>query len=473
MMIAGLKPENEKKNWEFISTMGALMTPNNVDGLGYTAVNTKGDIFGEKWLFNNEAFEQRKERFTKPKKIDKTKTSALKEMLSEFMDLEDEPEMGPIEKYGTFGNLDPKIVAITLHTRAASNTVCYPNIHPFVDMDKSVSVIHNGFIRNHTVADEIRSTCDSERVLNQYIEHEINTVPQDMQNFIDSVKGWFACGILSLDRDNRRVLDIFKTGASLAAAHVKELDAIVFSTSLDDIRKACRRMGFTIQSKVERVKEDTLLRLDATTGQKILTMKYRDTTKQYDYSANYHNRTWERDTDVDYWSTRAKEREEEEKKKAELKKEVEALEKKDDTVTTTALTLVPDIEEERPTEAQTQEVEELKRSGVLTDAEVKENMRERRILGIMSRNFTREVAEAYVTKRDAIDLLVARGWNEDDAKEVVEKRLLGSLVTDDIKQSKDIIAKVTDKLFQTMAAAEDYYWLQESGTWIKRVNSKH
>ena len=54
--------------------MGDLMSPGNYDGIGYTAVDPKGEIFGERWLFNEEAFKQRKEKFTKPRKIDKEKT---------------------------------------------------------------------------------------------------------------------------------------------------------------------------------------------------------------------------------------------------------------------------------------------------------------------------------------------------------------------------------------------------------------
>lgn len=454
-LIAGLNPKKQKQNWEFISAMGEIMSPSNMDGLGYTAVDTKGNLFGERWLYNKEAFEQRKEKFTKPKKIDKARTLALKEMLSEFMDMEDESETEPVEKYGTFGNLNPEITAVTLHTRLASNTVNYSNVHPFVDLDKSVSVVHNGLIQNHEKVDEIRSTCDSERILNQYIDHEINTNPADMQNFIDSLKGWFACGVFSKARDGKRILDIFKSGGQLSAAYVKELDTVVYSTQLQDIKMACKYLGFTIQSKTERVKDDMLLRLDAMTGEKLLSLKYKDTTK---YDNNHSSTRWERDTNEEFWKQRAREKAEEERKKTLI-------------ITPPVMALVPDLmEDERPTETQTQETAELIKSGVSQD-EIDTMDRERKIQSIMQRGFTREETTRYVIKRKAIDELMTRGWSEDQAREMVEKRMMTTLVTKDVQTSKDIIAKTTDKLMENLAAADDYY--MESGTWIKRVNSKH
>jgi len=441
--MAGLDPKKEDLNWKFIQTMGDLMSPNNFDGLGYTAADAEGKIFGERWLFNEEAFRNRKEKFTKPRKIDKEKTKKIREMYGDIVELEDEADLTPIEKYGTFGDVTPNISAITLHTRAASGIVCYPNIHPFVDEKQSISVIHNGFIRNHTKLDEIRSTCDSERILNMYIEHEINKTPADMQNFIDDLKGWFACGVLSLDQENRRVLDVFRTGASLSAAYVKELNTVVFSTAYEDIKKACRKLGLTIQSKAERTKEDTLIRLDALTGEKILSSKYMDTTNR---SEAWSSDNWGRDhmghnynpTD---WEKKAKERRDEEAAKAALKKQT-AL-----TVVTEAT--IQDNIDDKLSEKDTQELAEMKRSGVLTAAEVLQEEKNRKIKSIMDRQWSKEAATEYVEnlyKQKAVD---DKEQKAGDAKEKA-------------------INNIIDRLQENEAAQAGWYKVKESGVWIKK-----
>lgn len=282
--MTGLDPKKKDINWEFMAEMGTIMSRSNMDGLGYTAVDPKGNIFGERWLVNHEAFDIR-ETHTE-KQVKSSKLIKLKKLLGDFVDLEDESDKVPIKKYGYFGTLTDQIVACTLHTRMATNTVCFDNVHPFVDLEKSISLVHNGVIRNHKKIDEVRSTCDSERILNQYIANEMDKNPSNIQGLIDSLKGYFACGIFAKDENDKRVLDIFRTRAQLGAVFIKELDTVVYSTDIDDVKNVCKRMGLTIVSKSKAIKEDMFIRLDALTGQPIKTIKYRDTTLNESYTNN-------------------------------------------------------------------------------------------------------------------------------------------------------------------------------------------
>jgi hypothetical protein len=273
-----MDPKKKKLNWEFITKMAEEMGNGNQDGIGYTAVTKDGAMFGERWLFNWQAFHNRN-KMSKPKVRNHSVLDPLKAKLKDFIELEDEPNYEAIEQYNNFGTVTEDACAITLHTRYATSPKGLANTHPFVDLEKDVSVIHNGSIRNHEKADEIRSTCDSERVLNKYIEHEVDVVPADVQNMVDELKGYFACGILAKDGDNKRVLDVFRTTAQLSAAFIKELNCLVISTSLDDIKKVVFNMQLTIISKAGSIKEDTFQRFDAVTGVPLLTFKYKDTTK--------------------------------------------------------------------------------------------------------------------------------------------------------------------------------------------------
>lgn len=266
MVIAGLKPDNVDNNWEFIQEMGARMSKGNDDGLGYTAVDEKGRIFGERWLHNDQAFDV---RVNIGKELDK---------FGGFL------KGASVPQYNTFGEYTDRIVAITLHTRMATTPKGLNNVHPFVDLGKETSVIHNGVINNWTTADNIRSTCDSERILNQYLEHGVMKNPTRLQQMVNSLKGNFACGITSKDKEGRRIIDVFRSRANLGAVFVKELDAMVFTTDPTLVNAVAKESNFHILGRFE-VSEDMLLRLDAMTGKPMLTMQYQDTANIYTSSA--------------------------------------------------------------------------------------------------------------------------------------------------------------------------------------------
>lgn len=272
MVIAGLKPENVDNNWEFIQELGGRMSRGNDDGLGYTAVDEKGNLFGERWLYNDHAFDV---RVTMNKEIDK---------FGGFLKGSDTPS------YNAFGKYTDRIVAITMHTRMATSAKGLNNVHPFVDIERETSLIHNGVISNVVTADNIRSTCDSERILNQYLDKSVMKHPNRLQNMINELKGNFACGIISKDGQGRRIIDLFRSRANLGAVYVKELDAMVFTTDITLVNSVAKEHGYHILGRFE-VAQDMLLRLDAATGKPMLTMNYNDTANIYT-SAYGNNEYW-------------------------------------------------------------------------------------------------------------------------------------------------------------------------------------
>lgn len=281
-IIAGLDPKNKENNWEFVQELGALMSKGNSDGLGYTAVDIEGKIFGEHWLFNHEAFDIR------------NNMNKIIERYQGFLKGSAEP------KYKSFGSITDEITAITLHTRMATGKIALENVHPFVDMEQDTSVIHNGVISNWEITDNIRSTCDSERILNQYLDKDVMKKPSMFQRMIDELTGYFACGIISRDDEGTRIIDVFRTRANLGAVFVKELNALVITTDVSLVYKVAKDFNFKILGKFD-VEENMLLRLNAATGGVMLAQKYEDTalpTKTY--TTRTYTSKWKEEEAVEY-----------------------------------------------------------------------------------------------------------------------------------------------------------------------------
>lgn len=289
LIMSGLntkKKEDRELVWTFIAEMAQKMSVRNSDGIGYAAVDRKGNLFGEKWHNNYDFLDYRPVHGKDP--------------LEKFKDFLDGSTK--VNNYMKFGNLTSEISAITLHTRYATSGKQFENTHPFVDIERDTSLIHNGVINNVTLADNIRSTCDSERILNKYLEHEVMNNPADIQNMIDDLKGYFACGILSRDRDGVRILDVFKSRASLYAVKIREMNTLIFTTSDTDAEEVCKEQGLTIDLKV-KVKEDKHLRLNAITGEPIFVNGYRDTANYTTTSYPSYNEYWQRDTKTEETKT--------------------------------------------------------------------------------------------------------------------------------------------------------------------------
>lgn len=276
LVASGLDEKNKELNWQFIQEMAARMSVVNDDGLGYTAIDKDGNMFGERWLNNDDAFDVRGEVKEKPKTL-------KDEFLEKYKDFLNIPYSytSPVAKpsaYNSFGTLTDEIKAITLHARMATSGKEFANTHPFVDFDRDTSLIHNGVIRNVTKEDNIRSTCDSERILNMYLKHNINVEPDKIQDMIDELEGYFACGVFTKDANNKRVLDVFKSRAKLYAGYVEGLGMFI-TTNDDDLKNVCKDLGLRLVGLFE-VTEDRHIRFDALTGERISVRSYRDTANQ-------------------------------------------------------------------------------------------------------------------------------------------------------------------------------------------------
>jgi predicted glutamine amidotransferase len=271
MMMAGVTSDTRDNAWKFIKEMAKEMSPSNMDGLGYAALSTEGELFGERWHHNGEAFNVR--QGGEP-------LSPLDSHLIETYAGALRKERPPI-RYNKFGSVnEDSLAAITLHTRMATSGKEFMNTHPFV-VD-GTSLIHNGVIRNADKLEMIQSTCDSEAILNLYVKHKVMQKPTSIQSVAKKLQGYYACGVLSHNESQGHILDVFKcSNANLGAAFVQELNTVVFSTRVSDIKAVCTRLGFNVLSEFV-FEAETLLRIDALTGEPIETISFIVPAPKYD-----------------------------------------------------------------------------------------------------------------------------------------------------------------------------------------------
>jgi len=149
-------------------------------------------------------------------------------------------------------------------------------------------LIHNGGISNHDAKHlkKITSTCDSEVILNSYVEREVSKDTNNMQKVADDIRGGYACGVLTKDKDGNPILDLFRNGNSLGAIYVKELDAVVVCTSPTMVREALKTLKWTGGSTIN-MKDDTFVRMDARTGRFLGSVKFKSNTWTSPHSHYY------------------------------------------------------------------------------------------------------------------------------------------------------------------------------------------
>ena len=268
MIMSGIKPENNKRAVAFIHAMAGPMSRANNDGLGYAAIDEQGNLFGERWFKNDDAFKHSKVIDVQKADI---KLSALGSMVKESQLWT--PTI--TNNYSSFGDINlNKLTAITLHTRMATSAKTPQNVHPFVDSEHDTSLIHNGVIRNVEDFKFTLSTCDSESILISYLRNKVASNAETIQAAANELAGYYACGVFSRDVTGARILDIFKgNGASLYAIWVEDLDTIVFSTSASDVKDVCEKLGYTV-TKVMEVNDGYLARFNPLTGELLLTESF-------------------------------------------------------------------------------------------------------------------------------------------------------------------------------------------------------
>lgn len=273
MMIAGIKPEiADSKLWDFLMAATPYMAERDKDGVGYAAISPNG-IWGERWLNPEDAWKFRKEW-----------TQADQDMKDKFQGtLSAEP------RYNKFGLADPKeTFAVLFHTRMATCDKGLMNVHPFV-LDNT-ALIHNGIIRNAHELKVLQSTCDSESILNQYVDHKVMNDPSAIEPAVRPLQGYYACGVLSKDESGKEIMDIFRSSsAQLFAYYVDELDAIVFCTASEIVRNACRDLKWKCNNTF-KFKEEVMIRVDAKTGEFISKHTFRATPSFNDWNTGYSGR---------------------------------------------------------------------------------------------------------------------------------------------------------------------------------------
>jgi len=281
LAVAGVKKTNRKALKTFIKNAAEVMSVRDNHGLGYAAINSTG-LCGERWVKNADAFKHRIDLTLETNEVRKLKSI-----------LEIVPGAAGYNSFGTIDKSFADTSAVILHTRmATTGAINVTNTHPFVSGD--TALIHNGMISNHAQLVKKYSDCDSETILNEYLDYDVDKTPKNIGEMIPNLEGWFACAVLTKDGHGRWVMDIFRnSGANLVLSYVAALDAIVFATTEDIIERACKASGFKA-GKIFEVADGKLARVDAKTAIGI-TMENFNPKVNYGTRWNANQNQWERE----------------------------------------------------------------------------------------------------------------------------------------------------------------------------------
>lgn len=241
--------------FDFMKAAEPEMTSGNTDGIGYSAINSKNELFMEKWHQNS--------KFLNTVNVELNKD------------------------YMTYGNVTrDDLKTVTMHTRFATCGRSMENTHPFVYNE--TSLIHNGVISNsHTLGLNKISTCDSESALQLYLNKELATSTKSAyQAFLDELRGYWAFGILAKGKDGTYMLDVIKGGAQLYFAYIPELgpEAIIFATTQQIILSACKITGFSVP-KISNLVDNSLTKFNALTGKIVANAEFE--AKKTSYTSTY------------------------------------------------------------------------------------------------------------------------------------------------------------------------------------------
>lgn len=291
-IIPGINTNTRYNALNLIKKMAEIMgaSPDN-DGMGYAALTARGELFGERWLVNNDAFEKRGANLELKKEIE-----LQKKILTDFGGtLEAVGTQAVMNEYNSFGIGEKgleTVSAMCLHSRFSTNSKEFKNTHPFLSEDGKTALIHNGKIENHEKLKKITSTNDSEVIVHLYDEWGVSDDLPAIQHVASKMYGYYACGVLSEDSNKAKILDIFKESTSnLYGAYVSELSSIVFSTSDTQLDTACKDLGLTIKLRF-KFKDNHILRLNPFNGQVIgynqFTSNGRFEPYNHGYSHHHH-----------------------------------------------------------------------------------------------------------------------------------------------------------------------------------------
>lgn len=257
MILKGI--ENSALALDFMKAVAPNMSIWNTDGIGYSAINSKNELFSEKWHRNYQFMDTESV-------IDKDTLEALAPYKSRLP--------GLALNYQSYGEVTrDDLRTVTMHTRYATCGKTFENTHPFID--NGMSLIHNGVIENHVaLALNKVSTCDSENALQLYNNEQLNlaTSIEKFQEFTDKLKGYWAFAFLAKNAEGIYMLDIVRERAPLYWAHIPEIgeECFVFATAKDIITEGLSKLGIKLTDQIYLLTESYYHRFNAVTGAFVL-----------------------------------------------------------------------------------------------------------------------------------------------------------------------------------------------------------
>lgn len=271
--VPGINDDNREKVEKLVKEAAKIMSRTDGDGLGYAAITKDCKVYGERWVKNDDAFDVREN--PKPTKAKEFLHENFGEALTDFS-LVDEPV------YEQFGDMSQENItnttAVILHARKKTEgKICVKNTHPFyVVGDKhepDTALIHNGGIVNHLDFKKHTSTCDSEVILNNWMDLNMSFNPDNIETLSKDLRGIYTVAVLSSTWDAEEgamypVLDLFKSNKPLVCGYIAELETPVFATSDFILKEACKIVGLTPTSIFD-VKDGHYIRIDAETGSRV------------------------------------------------------------------------------------------------------------------------------------------------------------------------------------------------------------
>jgi len=259
LVIPKINDETRETALKFLKVMHRIMSETNSNGCGYAAMSADGQLFGERWLNNRDAFSDRRPLT----ELDKKMLAATCGFLSKK------------EVYDMQGVIrEDQMTSIIYHARTATSGKEFYNTHPF--FEENTALIHNGVIHNAKQTDMAQSTCDSEVILRKYLDLDVQEDTRNFQKVCNALTGYYACAVMGYDGAGTPIIDVFKSyTASLNAVYIEQLKSLVISTSLYDMQKTCTELNLTILSEYDVV-EGHLIRFNAVSGASMLIQKFKE-----------------------------------------------------------------------------------------------------------------------------------------------------------------------------------------------------
>lgn len=258
-IMPGIDKRETETAWNLSKALEKHMSVFDSDGFGYVALGENG-LFGERWLRNKDAFKSK----TTPYKREKQIMRGYGGMIEKAENTSN-----------SFGKQSNEVTSIMLHARKATNAICLENTHPFVDKQLKTALIHNGVV-DEQMLELKQSSCDSEGILNAYLDFYVNYDLSAIQNLADVLDGYYACGVFSQDENGQWILDIFSDGgATLYATYVPKLDTFVFATKEHYVTQACKDIGIEC-GEPRNVNSNYAVRHDAISGQVLEIIEFED-----------------------------------------------------------------------------------------------------------------------------------------------------------------------------------------------------